>query len=68
MDDTHSFDPAILDDLIAELSNVASVYHKPADTFVKYRKPGSHLKKPKVRTPAAEPEVEVPPVETLNIS
>jgi len=66
MDDTHTFDPEILNDLIAELSNVASVYHKPADTFVKYRRPGSHLKKPKA-TPKPE-DTEVPPVETLNIS
>ena len=43
-DDTHRFDPAILNDLIAELSNVASVYHKPAETFVKSRKAGAHLK------------------------
>mmetsp|Transcript_80939 Transcript_80939/g.121662 ORF Transcript_80939/g.121662 Transcript_80939/m.121662 type:complete len:548 (+) Transcript_80939:1021-2664(+) len=66
-DDTHTFDPEILNDLIAQLSNVASVYHKPADTFVKNRKAGSHLKKSKA-SPAPAPEPDIPPVETLNIS
>jgi len=65
MDDTHRFDPVILDNLIAELSNVASVYQKPAETFVKSRRPGAHLRKAKVRS--ADDSVDDIPVEKLSL-
>eukprot|EP00499_Haloplacidia_sp_CaronLabIsolate_P005297 CAMPEP_0196780220 /NCGR_PEP_ID=MMETSP1104-20130614/7289_1 /TAXON_ID=33652 /ORGANISM="Cafeteria sp., Strain Caron Lab Isolate" /LENGTH=919 /DNA_ID=CAMNT_0042150417 /DNA_START=40 /DNA_END=2799 /DNA_ORIENTATION=+ len=37
-DDTHALDPALLDELISEISTLASVYHKPAETFVRMRR------------------------------
>lgn len=33
-DDTSRLDPALLNTLLKELASLASVYHKPADTFV----------------------------------
>ena len=33
-DDTASLEPALLDELLGQLSTLASVYHKPADAFV----------------------------------
>jgi AP-1 complex subunit beta-1 len=34
-DDTHQIDPAMLDQLISNLSTLSSVYHKPPESFVK---------------------------------
>lgn len=33
-DDSNNLDPLLLDQLLAQLSTLASVYHKPADTFI----------------------------------
>lgn len=33
-DDSHTLDPTILDELISHISSLASVYHKPPETFV----------------------------------
>lgn len=33
-DDTSNLEPALLDELISQISTLASVYHKPADSFV----------------------------------
>jgi AP-1 complex subunit beta-1 len=33
-DDTSTLEPALLDELIGQISTLASVYHKPADSFV----------------------------------
>jgi hypothetical protein len=33
-DDTSSLEPHVLSQLLAQLGSLASVYHKPADTFV----------------------------------
>ena len=33
-DDTYSLEPSLLDELIAQISTLSSVYHKPADAFV----------------------------------
>ncbi|KAJ1413438.1 adaptin N terminal region-domain-containing protein [Ochromonadaceae sp. CCMP2298] len=33
-DDTTALDPALLDELIGQISNLSSIYHKPADAFV----------------------------------
>mmetsp|Transcript_26252 Transcript_26252/g.44796 ORF Transcript_26252/g.44796 Transcript_26252/m.44796 type:complete len:898 (+) Transcript_26252:41-2734(+) len=67
-DDTSRFDPEILDDLVSEISNVAAVYHKPAETFIKFRRAGAHLKK-KRQTASAQKESEPDdiPIETLTI-
>ena len=67
-DDTSRFDPEILDDLVSEISNVAAVYHKPAETFIKFRRAGAHLKKKK-QTASAQKESEPDdiPIETLTI-
>ena len=43
-DDTHLLDPVILNDLVADISKLSSIYHKPAESFSKFRKPGSHLR------------------------
>jgi hypothetical protein len=33
-DDSNNLDPLLLDQLLSQLSTLASVYHKPADTFI----------------------------------
>jgi len=33
-DDTTSLDPALLEELISQISTLSSIYHKPADSFV----------------------------------
>ena len=38
-DDTASLEPALLDELLGQLSTLASVYHKPADAFVSRSRP-----------------------------
>jgi AP-1 complex subunit beta-1 len=45
---------------------VASVYHKPADTFVRMRKTGSHMKKS--QNAARNTEEDEPPIEHLSIN
>jgi len=66
-DDTHALDPAMLNELLSEISNVASVYHKPGNTFVRTRKAGAHLRKSQP-TPAQNDRGEIVediPVEPL---
>jgi AP-1 complex subunit beta-1 len=33
-DDTFSLEPAILEDLIGQISTLASIYHKPPEAFI----------------------------------
>ena len=55
-DNALTLHPDILDDLIHEIPNVSSVYHRAANTFVKTRKPGAHLiTLDKNKSPASSP-------------
>mmetsp|Transcript_17123 Transcript_17123/g.66679 ORF Transcript_17123/g.66679 Transcript_17123/m.66679 type:complete len:889 (+) Transcript_17123:127-2793(+) len=63
-DDTTTLDPSILEDLVAQISSLSSVYHKPADAFVRSRKPGVHLKNIKEKL-AKKQAGDLPPVEPL---
>eukprot|EP01029_Cantina_marsupialis_P028340 TRINITY_DN776025_c0_g1_i1.p1 TRINITY_DN776025_c0_g1~~TRINITY_DN776025_c0_g1_i1.p1 ORF type:complete len:883 (-),score=262.76 TRINITY_DN776025_c0_g1_i1:95-2389(-) len=42
-DDTHFLEPALLDQLIDNLGTLASIYHKPVESFVVPRKPGLEI-------------------------